>query len=69
MPDGTRCPDPGRECHHAGHRDDHALGSLQWLCVEHHATETHTQAAQANAARLARLRHPGSRTTRYPGLT
>lgn len=55
------CAAPGTDCHHAGHREDHSLESLMWLCAEHHKAITQQQAKAARRAQLDKLRHPMSR--------
>ncbi len=67
MRDGTRCVEPGIECDHIKHGDNHDLSNLQALCTWHHAKKTAREAAEARrfqrvpSARKPREKHPGLR--------
>src|SRR5690625_3078784 len=56
--DGTRCPNPGTDCHHVGEPDDHRDESLQWLCRDCHNVETAKEQRREQIINQARLLHP-----------
>lgn len=58
---GQRCPNTGRECHHAKAPNDHRIESLMWLCHECHDEATAEQSRIGNIARQAKLMHPMQR--------
>jgi len=67
MRDGTRCVEPGTDCDHIVHGDNHALSNLQWLCSWHHDKKTAREALEARryiprpSARKPQEKHFGLR--------
>lgn len=62
----TGCDQPGTECDHWEHPNNHHPDALRWLCTEHHRQKTQREAAAAKVA----IRAKATRTpARHPGLT
>ena len=62
---GQRCQEPGTDCDHITHGDDHSITNLQWLCAAHHLVKTQSEAARARARNRAKAKHP---VEKHPGL-
>ena len=65
MNDSTRCVEPGTDCDHIVHGDNHDQGNLQWLCGWHHDRKTAREAREARAKMpqrsvyMKKEKHPG----------